>query len=204
MMVHFDAPINEYVDRLMWWNKKVNLVSRELKREDVVLHVKHSLTPATRILETGIPLWLDTGTGGGLPGIPLAIVCKDVLFVLNDVVEKKGVVLKDLVASLGLHNVSVNIRDVAAFDAHSDFGVVSKHAFKVGDLLRRLNGKSWSELLMLKGSDYMSELNDLQTSHLSVVATSLASAAPTSFFDGKYLIRICPTQSTAAHGALNS
>ncbi len=199
MMLLYEDPLNEYVDRLLWWNAKVNLVSRELKREDVLLHVKHSLTPARHILDSHIPMWLDCGTGGGLPGIPLALICRDVLFVLNDVVEKKGVVLKDIIATLGLRNASVNIRDVAKFETSAYFGVVSKHAFKMSDLLERLNGKSWSELLMLKGSDYESEIADLKRASVRVAATSLAEATPSSFFEGKYLIRICPTQSTAAH-----
>ncbi len=193
--------LNEYVDRLLWWNRKVNLVSRDLNKDDVLLHVKHSLLPSSILLETEIPLWMDTGTGGGLPGIPLAIVCPEVHFILNDVVEKKGVVLKDIIGSLSLKNATVLIRDVAAIDIASPFGVLTKHAFKISDLLGRLNGKTWAELLMLKGSDYSSELIEVSDAPISVVATSLAQAIPNSFFDGKYLLRICPTRSTAVPDA---
>jgi 16S rRNA (guanine527-N7)-methyltransferase len=192
MDTHRDA-LTTYVDRLMWWNRKVNLVSRDMSREDVLLHVKHSLFLAPVIQQSPIRNWVDTGTGGGLPGIPLAIVCKDHHFTLNDVVEKKGTVLKDIVATMSLHNARVEIKDIAAFSAVNAFGIVTKHAFKMADLIRRLDRKPWQEMLMLKGSDYSSEINDLSERSLTIEATSLEAASPQPFFSGKYLIRICPT-----------
>ncbi len=192
MDTHREA-LTTYVDRLMWWNRKVNLVSRDLSREDVLLHVKHSLFLAPVIQQSPIRNWVDTGTGGGLPGIPLAIVCKDHHFILNDVVEKKGVVLKDIAAAMSLHNTRVEINDIAAISAEDPFGVVTKHAFKMADLIRRLDGKPWQEMLMLKGSDYTSEINEISERSLTIEATSLEAASPQTFFSGKYLIRICPT-----------
>lgn len=190
--------LNDYVDRLIWWNRKVNLVSRDLSKDGVLLHVKHSLMTAPPIRSSTIPIWIDTGTGGGLPGIPLAIVLPEKQLVLNDVVEKKGIVLKDLIGALDLENTRVLIRDIASVSMGDPFGVVTKHAFKMGDLLARLHGKPWQELLMLKGSDYRSELDGLHAPIPHIEATSLEKATPSPFFDGKYLIRICPTQSTAA------
>jgi 16S rRNA (guanine527-N7)-methyltransferase len=193
MMMSNEATLSTYVDRLLWWNRKVNLMSRDLTREDVMLHVKHSLFLLPSIRQSPTRLWLDTGTGGGLPGIPLAILCKDVHFILNDVVEKKGVVLKDIVANLGIDNASVQIKDVGKVEMAEPFGVISKHAFKIADLLGRLEGKPWKELLMLKGSDYSNELLGVYDVPVTVEATSIAAAHPHTFFNGKYLIRICPT-----------
>jgi len=193
LMVTFGAELTAYVDRLLWWNRKVNLVSRDLTREEILLHVRHSLYLAPFIQHSTMSYWLDTGTGGGLPGIPLAIVFKDKHFILNDVVEKKGFVLKDITTNLGLDNTSVQIKDVSQIDIQQPFGVLSKHAFKIADLLDRLKGKPWQELLMLKGSDYTDELLAVFDAPFVVDATSLESAVPTTFFNGKFLIRICPT-----------
>lgn len=197
MSVHEPA-LSAYVDRLLWWNRKVNLVSRDMSRDDVLLHVKHSLMVVSSIRSSTIDTWIDTGTGGGLPGIPLAIVLPDKHFILNDVVEKKGIALKDMVVALGLKNTSLQICDVATVVFDKPIGVVTKHAFKIGDIMSRLDKKPWQELLMLKGSDYQSELSGLDTSLIRIEAVSLEAAKPTPFFDGKYLIRICPTQSIAA------
>lgn len=192
--------LGAYADRLMWWNRKVNLVSRDLTRDDLMLHIKHSLMAASTVNDSVLGVWVDTGTGGGLPGIPLAIALPHKHFILNDVVEKKGIVLKDITSALNLPNTSVQIRDIATLLMDTTFGIVTKHAFKIDDLLRRLNKKPWQELLMLKGSDFESELAGLDTSSLLIEAVSLEKTPPSPFFDGKYLIRLCPTQSTAAHG----
>jgi 16S rRNA (guanine527-N7)-methyltransferase len=197
LMQKHASKLESYVDRLLWWNRKVNLVSRDLTKADVLLHVKHSLFLAPFIETSSVKQWLDTGTGGGLPGIPLAIACSDRNFVLNDVVEKKGVALKDMISDLHLTNANVRIMDVAKVNFDGPFGVISKHAFKIGDLLNRLNGNSWLELLMLKGSDYTIELKEVHGEPITVDAISLEPSLPESFFNGKYLLRICPTPSIA-------
>jgi 16S rRNA (guanine527-N7)-methyltransferase len=188
-----EASLSVYADRLLWWNRKVNVISRDMTREDVMLHIKHSLFLAPAILQSPLHYWIDTGTGGGLPGIPLAIVCKDIRFTLNDVVTKKGIVLKDVCTAMKLDNTHVQIMDIGAISVEQPFGVVTKHAFKMMDLLNRLAGKPWQELLMLKGSDYASEYHELSNSSITIDVTSLEAASPQSFFTGKHLIRICPT-----------
>ena len=194
LMESYATELAAYADRLLWWNRTVNVISRDMTHEDVMLHIKHSLFLAPSLIQSPLKHWIDTGTGGGLPGIPLAIVCKDIQIVLNDVVVKKGVVLKDIITAMELKNARVLIKDVGTVLMDYPFGVVTKHAFKMMDLLQRLDGKPWQELLMLKGSDYSTEYNVYSRSNISIEVTSLEAATPQSFFVGKHLIRICPTQ----------
>lgn len=193
LMELYATELGVYADRLLWWNRTVNVISRDMTREDLMLHIKHSLFLAPSLIQSPLTHWIDTGTGGGLPGIPLAIVCKDIQIVLNDVVAKKGVVLKDIVTAMGLIHTQVQITDIGSVSVDGPFGVVTKHAFKTMDLLQRLDGKPWQELLMLKGSDYNTEFDARTAPNISIAATSLEAASPESFFVGKHLIHICPT-----------
>lgn len=193
LMELYATELGVYADRLLWWNRTVNVISRDMTREDLMLHIKHSLFLAPSLIKSPLTHWIDTGTGGGLPGIPLAIVCKDIQIVLNDVVAKKGVVLKDIVTAMGLIHTQVQITDIGSVSVDGPFGVVTKHAFKTMDLLQRLDGKPWQELLMLKGSDYNTEFDARTAPNISIGATSLEAASPESFFVGKHLIHICPT-----------
>lgn len=189
----YATELGVYADRLLWWNRTVNVISRDMTRKDLMLHIKHSLFLAPSLIKSPLTHWIDTGTGGGLPGIPLAIVCKDIQIALNDVVAKKGVVLKDIVTAMGLIHTQVLIMDIGSVSVDGPFGVVTKHAFKTMDLLQRLGGKPWQELLMLKGSDYNTEFDARTAPNISIGATSLEAASPESFFVGKHLIHICPT-----------
>lgn len=184
----------EYANRLLWWNKKVNLISRSMSLEDLLLHIRHSLYAFDLIRNSSLTTWIDTGTGGGLPGIPLSIVMPDKHFVLNDIVEKKGMVLRDIVYHLSLSNSRVLISDLAVLQQEDSFGVLSKHAFKLDDILSRLNGKPWKELLLLKGADYIDEVASVTHRTDTAMAYSLESAEPTSFFSGKYLLHLCQTE----------
>lgn len=83
------ALIERYTSELIYWNKKINLISR--KDEDNLLerHILHSLTPLKYLNIKEKSLCLDVGTGGGLPGIPLKIARQDLNFFLIDSIAKK-------------------------------------------------------------------------------------------------------------------
>src|SRR6185503_9101192 len=90
-----------YVD----WNDKINLISRKDIEFLYEKHILHSLGIAKIIrLSEGTSI-LDVGTGGGFPGIPLAILFPDVQFTLVDSIGKKIMVVKDVAKKLGLDNV---------------------------------------------------------------------------------------------------
>ena len=89
------------------WNEKVNLVSRKDIENLTVKHILHSLSLVKYIRFDDGARVLDIGTGGGFPGIPLAIYYPNVKFTLVDSIEKKIKVVEDIVKELGLKNVVV-------------------------------------------------------------------------------------------------
>ena len=91
-----------YLDLLLTWNRKVNLTSVTEPERAVEMHLLDSL-PAKRLLE-GVGSVVDLGAGGGLPGIPLAIVLPDLQVTMVDTVGKKVGFLKAAIAGLGLKN----------------------------------------------------------------------------------------------------
>ena len=99
--------LREFTDLLRKWNQKVNLVSRKDMERFETKHLAHCLV-ATKVLRL-MPMarLLDVGTGGGLPGIPLAICFPRAQFTLLDSIAKKIAVVDDLVNQLGLKNVKV-------------------------------------------------------------------------------------------------
>jgi 16S rRNA (guanine527-N7)-methyltransferase len=105
-----DAQINllaRFVDGVLEWNSKINLISRRDQENIWFSHVLHSLTPLFYVdFSDGLRV-LDLGTGGGFPGMPLAIVRPDLEMVLLDSIRKKTLVVQDLVDRLGLTGVSV-------------------------------------------------------------------------------------------------
>ncbi|HHE07744.1 MAG TPA: 16S rRNA (guanine(527)-N(7))-methyltransferase RsmG [Chlorobaculum parvum] len=94
-----------YTELLEEWNRKVNLISRKEDAPVIVKHVFHSLL-INRIhdFKPGEKV-LDLGTGGGLPGIPLAILCPETSFLLVDSTGKKIAACKAMIQELGLKNV---------------------------------------------------------------------------------------------------
>lgn len=179
---------SQYIERLLWWNKKINLVSRGVSRETLDLHILHSLavTQAKAFQEN----WhfVDAGTGGGLPGIPLAISYPAKTFVLNDIVNKKVLACKSMASDLGLSNVSVSARSVG--DMGEIDVIVSKHAFKINALCELVQESGWRHIILLKGRDEAEkELDGIEQS-LKVEITDLYPGFQHDFFWGKALVEI--------------
>jgi 16S rRNA (guanine527-N7)-methyltransferase len=148
--IHFDE-FENYIDELMWWNKKINLVSRNVSRETIREHVVHSLVVVPLGVINGPDEWVDAGTGGGIPGIPLAIVTPDVQWVLNDVVSKKIAAVKQMIHKLNLLNAEGEAEDVKRLEFNKSAGIITKHAFSAGDLFGMIREKPWKKLIMFKG-----------------------------------------------------
>jgi 16S rRNA (guanine527-N7)-methyltransferase len=99
--------LTRFVDGVLEWNAKINLISRRDQENIWISHVLHSLTLLFYVeFSAGLRV-LDLGTGGGFPGIPLVIARPDLNVVLLDSIKKKTLAVQDLVDRLGLTGVSV-------------------------------------------------------------------------------------------------
>lgn len=147
------------------WNAKINVISRKDIDNLEINHLLHSLglvkfvkfTPGTRVM--------DLGTGGGLPGIPLAIYYPEVTFHLVDRIGKKLKVAQDIAERIGLTNVTFQHGDVKEVKGKFDF-VVSRAVMPLPDLVKIVR-KNISKtqrnatpngIICLKGGELQAEL----------------------------------------------
>ena len=155
-----------------YWNAQINVVSR--KDIDALLdrHVLHSLGIAKVMsFESGSNV-LDVGTGGGFPGIPLAILFPEVNFYLVDSIGKKIKVVQAVVNALGLHNVRAEHQRAEKVKEKFDF-VVSRAVTRMPDFLKLIR-KSFKQeftnkfpngVLYLKGGDLNEKMASIDYYH---------------------------------------
>ena len=149
------------------WNEKINVISRKDIGSLYLKHVLHSLAIAkVQRFEPGTYI-LDVGTGGGFPGIPLAILFPETRFYLIDVILKKITVVKAVVEGLGLKNVKAE--QLRAENVKGDFDfIVSRAVTNMPDFFSWVKGKIKKQnkhelkngILYLKGGDLTEELKD--------------------------------------------
>lgn len=160
---HFKALESLYKD----WNLKINVVSRKDIDELYLRHVLHSLGIAK--VQPFLPgsKVLDVGTGGGFPGIPLAILFPETQFHLVDSIGKKIKVVNEVVEGLNLHNVKVTNDRVENIRGKYDF-IVSRAVAAMPTFVHWTKGKISTKskhplkngILYLKGGDLSEELQD--------------------------------------------
>lgn len=148
-----------------YWNNQINVISR--KDIDVLYerHVLHSLAIHKFLPFTNGSKIMDIGTGGGFPGIPLAIMQPEVEFLLVDSIGKKIKVVQEIANELGLTNVKAMHERAERVSGKFDF-VVSRAVAPLEDLVKWSNGKILSKeinaipngLICLKGGDLKDEL----------------------------------------------
>lgn len=182
--------LNHYIDLLFEWNEKMNLVSRSVSRETVREHVVHSLIPASLGLLNKHDKWIDSGTGGGLPGIPLAIVLKEFEWRLNDNVRKKMRAVSSMIDSLGLTNAEAVAKSISLVEMEKGTGIVTKHAFKLDDLLRLLGGKPWKTIIMWKGVEDAEKEIQRAKKKLNYTLYDFKFTGNSDFYEGKGILKI--------------
>jgi 16S rRNA (guanine527-N7)-methyltransferase len=148
------------------WNSKINVISRKDIDELYTRHVLHSLGIA-KVLEfkPGSRI-MDVGTGGGFPGIPLAIMFPEVDFYLIDVIAKKIKVVNEVASALGLKNVKAEQKRAELVKDNFDF-IVSRAVTNMPDFVDWVSDKVKKEskhelkngILYLKGGDLTEELS---------------------------------------------
>jgi len=152
------------------WNLKINVVSRKDIDELYLRHVLHSLGIAKVIQFKSNSRILDVGTGGGFPGIPLAILYPECQFHLVDSIAKKLKVVNEVVEGLGLENVKTTHSRVEEIDGQFDF-IVSRAVAAMPTFVHWVKGKIAKSqrhelkngIIYLKGGDLTEELEPYQT-----------------------------------------
>lgn len=184
----FEALSDLYAD----WNAKINVISRKDIQNLYPHHVLHSLAIARYIRFTPGSTILDVGTGGGFPGIPLAIFFPEVQFVLLDSIGKKVRVAKEISQAVGLKNVETVHARVEEEKRKFHF-IVSRAVMPLPELVR-ITRKNISReqinalpngIICLKGGDLSAELYPYrQIAEL----VSLSDYFSESFFQTKKLV----------------
>ena len=185
------------------WNSKINVISRKDIGALYEHHVLHSLAIAKAIRFRPGTKVLDLGTGGGFPGIPLAMAHPEAGFVLCDSIRKKVTVAQSIAREMGLSNVRcVNAR---AESLDEKFGwVVSRAVTSLENFYPWVRGKFERSILYLKGGDVNAEISALvkkcRVAPGNIRVWSISDWLEDDYFAEKFVIEIgkdylCPPKS---------
>ncbi|WP_459926384.1 16S rRNA (guanine(527)-N(7))-methyltransferase RsmG [Flavobacterium covae] len=154
------------------WNSKINVISRKDIDELYEKHILHSMAIAKiQEFKAGSKI-MDVGTGGGFPGIPLAILFPETQFYLIDVIAKKIKVVNAVAEGIGLKNVKAEQKRAHTVNDKFDF-IVSRAVTNMPDFVEWVKGKTKKNnshpdrangILYLKGGDLSEELQDFPES----------------------------------------
>ena len=164
---------SKLVQLYKYWNSKVNLISRKDIDNLEINHILHSLSIVKIVSFKDSTLVLDVGTGGGLPGIPLAIFFPKVNFTLIDSIGKKIKVVKSICSELSINNVdAINDRVENHLDNY-DF-ILSRAVTRMDKFYKLVNknfrydssNKIKNGIISLKGGNLDEELKDFNEKNI--------------------------------------
>lgn len=178
-----------------FWNDQINVISRKDIGSLYLKHVLHSLGIAKFVteLKPGTRI-LDVGTGGGFPGIPLAILFPEVQFHLVDSIGKKIKVVREVAAAIGLTNVEADHIRAEQLDYKYDY-VVSRAVTRLAEFLPWVRNKFEKKdkngipngILYLKGGDLTEEIKEAK---VKAELHALSDYFEEDFFDTKYVVYV--------------
>lgn len=185
------------------WNARINVISRKDIGNLYDHHVLHSLAIAAylkirrpeawALFREGSPQVLDLGSGGGFPGIPLAILFPSARFTLCDSVRKKTLVAQEIANRAGLSNVRVVNARAESLDERFDF-VVSRAVASLTDFYPWVEGKYARSVLCLKGGELDEEIAQLtgrfRLKRESVATWPVGDFLHEPYFEGKFVVEI--------------
>lgn len=154
----FDALLPLYKE----WNSKINVISRTDIENLYIHHILHSLAIVKffeKRLEAHPTSILDVGTGGGFPGIPLAICYPNIEFHLIDSIGKKIKVVENIANTLELKNVTAVQTRVEEYDKKFDW-IVSRAVTNLSNMIPWIKSKYCSGALFLKGGSVSEEISE--------------------------------------------
>lgn len=176
------------------WNEQINVISRKDTENFYERHVLHSLGIAKVMEFTPESSVLDIGTGGGFPGIPLAILFPECQFTLVDSIGKKIRVVNEVKNALGLTNVVAIHERAENIKGNFDF-IVSRAVTAMPDFIRWTTGKIAKKnqnslkngILYLKGGDLSEELSTVKH---AVKIYNLSEVFTEEFFETKKVVYV--------------
>ncbi|SMC59005.1 16S rRNA (guanine(527)-N(7))-methyltransferase RsmG [Pedobacter nyackensis] len=188
------AQFDQLYDLYSFWNAQINVISRKDIDELYERHILHSLGIAKFCTFKPGEKVLDVGTGGGFPGIPLAIMFPETEFHLVDSIGKKIKVVTEVAQALGLKNVTASHLRAEQITDKFDF-VVSRAVTRLIDFYPWIKGKFNKEsknaipngILYLKGGDLAEEIAE---SRLKAELYPLSAYFKEEFFETKYVVYI--------------
>ena len=170
------------------WNAKINVISRKDIDNLYEHHVLHSLAIAVPFKSSEGMRILDLGTGGGFPGIPLAIMFPECKFKLIDSIGKKVKVAQAIGDAIGLRNC-----EYAHLRAQEDKGkydvIVSRAVMELNELLKIIKGKTQT-LMCLKGGNVEEEIQKCSKWNIDVQVTPITDFFEEEWFKEKYVVKV--------------
>lgn len=192
--------IERYVNELMYWNEKVNLISRKDYSKIFENHILHSLALIKYYEIPKKARVLDVGTGGGLPGLPLKIARPDIFITLVDSIKKKTKIVEMFAKHTGEKNINVvnsrveelyNIKD---FKNNFDL-VVTRAVASISNVLAwsKKIRKQTSGLVFYKGGDISAEISQakMENKNLDVTVVNIDLVGIESFKKNDKKLIIC-------------